>query len=163
MAAFQEAQSPQYGRHLIALTPLSAGTVVLEQQPYAAVLYDDRVSVRCDWCFQTAQPGSTLMRCTRSKFAHYCSRDHQKAAWKAYYKQECAALGACAPHVPPATVRLAARVLWRRDRCAAQIIGALPNCYLFCMTRVHMQGSQLVTPSVPLFGQTALCLHCCSA
>ena len=34
------------------------------------------------------------------------------------YKEECAALVACAPGVPPPTVRLAARVLWRRRRRA---------------------------------------------
>eukprot|EP00775_Hariotina_reticulata_P013528 gene13528-biopygen15414 len=54
------------------------------------------------------------MRCSRSRFAHYCCQAHQKAAWRAYYRQECEALVACAPRIPPASVRLAARVLWRR-------------------------------------------------
>jgi SET and MYND domain-containing protein len=116
MTAFQETHTAEFGRHLVSSKELKPEEVVLEQQPYAAVLYDDQVQLRCDWCFQAAQQGSTLLRCARSKFAHYCSREHQKAAWRAYYKKECAALVACAPHVPPATVRLAARVLWRRDR-----------------------------------------------
>lgn len=97
----------------------------MEQQPYAAVLYDDQVPLRCDWCFQAPQPGVSsttqqLLRCTRSRFAHYCSKEHQKAAWRAYYRHECAALVACAPNVPPATVRLAARVLWRSRAAAAR-------------------------------------------
>ena len=117
MAVFHETHSEQFGRHLASARDLPAGNVVLEQRPYAAVLYDDQVALRCDWCFQTAQPGTTLSRCSQSKFAHYCSRSHQLAAWRAYYKQECAALVACAPHMPPATVRLAAKVLWRRQRC----------------------------------------------
>lgn len=122
---FTEAHSQQLGRHLVAAQHVDTAQVVLQQRPYAAVLYDDQVPLRCDWCFATAaqRPGgtttttTTLSRCAASKFAHYCSRQHQKAAWRAYYKQECAALLACAPHVPPPTVRLAARVLWRRARC----------------------------------------------
>lgn len=42
----------------------------------------------------------------------YSSREAQKAAWPAH-KQECKALARMAPRVPPPTVRLAARVLWR--------------------------------------------------
>ena len=34
------------------------------------------------------------------------------------HREECAALQACAPRSPPPTVRLAARVLWKRKRCA---------------------------------------------
>lgn len=118
MPVFEEAVSAQFGRHLVAASPISPGQVVLEHQPYAAVLYDAQVPQRCDWCGKAAQPGaaSPLQRCTRCKFAHYDSRECQKAAWKAYHRQECAALVACAPHVPPATVRLAARVLWRKSR-----------------------------------------------
>jgi len=114
--AFREVHNIQLGRHLVAAADLKQGQIVLDQRPYAAVLYDGQVPVRCDWCYKTAQPGTTLMRCAHSKFAHYCSRDHQRAAWRAYYRQESAALAACAPQVPPATVRLAARVLWRRNR-----------------------------------------------
>ena len=46
----------------------------------------------------------------------YSSKAAQKAAWLAGHKQECAALQRVAPRVPPATVRLAARVLWRAER-----------------------------------------------
>lgn len=138
IAAFEEAHSAQFGRHLIANKLLSPGTTVLQQQPYASVLYDAHVPLRCDWCFQMPQSGSTLMRCTRSKFAHYCCKDHQKAAWKAYYKQECAALVACAPNVPPATVRLAARVLWRRDRCGGLFEMQLPSRNMHYVILIHL-------------------------
>lgn len=52
-------------------------------------------------------------------FCRYCKREHQKAAWDRGYKEECAALVAWAPKVPPATLRLAARASWRA-RCEAQ-------------------------------------------
>ncbi len=44
------------------------------------------------------------------------SKEHQRAAWVGGYKVECEALVRCAPRVPPPTVRLAARILWRRER-----------------------------------------------
>jgi len=51
-----------------------------------------------------------------SKVARYCSREAQAAAWKDGYREECTALVGCAPRIPPPTVRLAARALWRRKR-----------------------------------------------
>jgi SET and MYND domain-containing protein len=113
MDNFIEANNAEFGRHLLAARDVQPATAVLTQQPYAAVLYDDQVTLRCDYCFRES---NSLMRCARSKFAHYCCQAHQKAAWRAYYRQECGALVACAPRVPPASVRLAARVLWRRAR-----------------------------------------------
>jgi hypothetical protein len=155
---FQEAHSARFGRHLVAAEGISAGQAVLEQQPYAAVLYGDQVPLRCDWCFRTAAVSCTLLRCTRSKFAHYCSREHQKAAWKAYYRQECAALVACAPHAPPATVRLAARVLWRRDRCGLLPVllhGLVVVCivlhllHIASCVRLHAPSSLLLLMQLP--------------
>eukprot|EP00877_Chromochloris_zofingiensis_P003146 jgi/Chrzof1/12832/Cz07g08320.t1 len=101
------------GRHLVADQSFAASATVLKQQPYAAVLYDDHVQFRCDYCYAVCE---NPQRCSRSKLARYCSREHQRAAWKAGYQQECAALVACAPKVPPPSVRLAARVLWRKAR-----------------------------------------------
>lgn len=107
------AHSTEFGRHLVLKRDVPASCTVLKQQPFAAVLYDDHVCQRCDLCFALSDK---LMRCSRSKFAHYCSVAHQRAAWKVYYKKETEALLSCAPNIPPATVRLAARVLWRRQR-----------------------------------------------
>ena len=108
--------SPVKGRHLVASRAFRPGELILEQQPYAAVLYDEHVPGRCDFCFAACE---RPLRCGRSNLARYCSREHQKAAWEAGYKQECEALVQCAPRVPPPTVRLAARTLWRRHRCVA--------------------------------------------
>jgi hypothetical protein len=88
-------------------------------------------SRRCDYCLCTSQGGGggrgeggqPLLRCARSKLARYCSREHQAEAWrKGGYQSECKALVAGAPRVPPPTVRLAARVLWRRLRCEGRWI-----------------------------------------
>jgi SET and MYND domain-containing protein len=107
------------GRHLVASRAFRAGELVLSQEAYRAVLLDADTPQRCDHTFLPRPPGSArkkLLRCSRSKLARYVSREAQAAAWRDGYKQECAALVRCAPHVPPPTVRLAARVLWRRQR-----------------------------------------------
>ena len=91
---------------------------MLVAEPYAAVLDDAARHLRCDHTFATAADAGvgSLLRCARSKVARYASREAQAAAWREGYKEECASLVACAPGVPPPTVRLAARVLWRRRR-----------------------------------------------
>lgn len=101
------------GRHIVATKAFAPGQLVLEQEPYAAVLYDEHVPGRCDHCFEVCE---TPLRCGRSRLARYCSREHQRIAWNQGYKQECDSLVKLAPKVPPPTVRLAARVLWRRQR-----------------------------------------------
>jgi hypothetical protein len=47
-----------------------------------------------------------------------CPRSAQKAAWSNGHRQECAALAGIAPRVPPPTVCLAARALWKQHRQA---------------------------------------------
>ncbi|MEW5314814.1 MAG: hypothetical protein WDW38_006283 [Sanguina aurantia] len=93
--------------------PVTSGCTVLEETPYASVLYDEALPHRCDWCLDSSP---SLLRCSKSLLARYCSREHQKAAWSGGYREECAALVACSPRVPPSTVRLAARVLWKRAK-----------------------------------------------
>jgi hypothetical protein len=113
-----EVRTDSGGRKLVALQRLRAGEIVLVAEPYAAVLDEAARNVRCDHTFATAGEagGGSLLRCSISKVARYASREAQAAAWRSGYKEECAALVACAPRVPPPTVRLAARVLWRRRR-----------------------------------------------
>jgi len=52
----------------------------------------------------------------------YADRAAERADWRDGHREECAALAACAPRVPPPTVRLAARVLWTRKRCRQQFL-----------------------------------------
>ena len=98
------------GRRLFVRAPIKAGDEILSLNPYAAVLNDASRTSRCDHTFaKPSDNGGSLLRCARSKVARYVSRDAQVAAWKRGYKEECASLVNCAPRVPPATVRLAAR------------------------------------------------------
>jgi hypothetical protein len=72
-----------------------------------------QLPLRCDHCARVcARP----LRCSRCKLARYCCADHQRVAWGGSHREECAALSACAPRVPPPTVRMLARALWRMAR-----------------------------------------------
>ncbi len=128
------------GRHLVAQREIAAGSQLLSDLPFEAVLYDDQLPLRCSWTFAEEE---TLLRCSRYKTyglilfrsaisvqvigdsvsrcqsARYSTREAQLAAWKRGHQQECSALRACAPNKPPATVRLAARVIWKGIRSAA--------------------------------------------
>ena len=46
--------------------------------------------------------------------SRYASREEQASAWKQGHKEECKALQRLIPRVPGPTVRLMARVLWKR-------------------------------------------------
>lgn len=110
MDGLRLASSPSKGRHLLAARPFRAGQLVLEQDPSASALYDEQALLRCDDCLRLCP---APQRCGRCKLARYCGREHQKRAWDSGHREECASLVACAPRVPPASVRLAARLLWR--------------------------------------------------
>ena len=107
------------GRHLVATSAIREGEVVLTAEAFCAVLDDRAIPTRCEHTFAlgSASGGSAaLLRCSKSRVARYASRAAQAEAWRAGYREECAALVACAPRVPPPTIRLAARALWRRAR-----------------------------------------------
>ncbi|KAI7835781.1 hypothetical protein COHA_010324 [Chlorella ohadii] len=52
-------------------------------------------------------------RCSACKLVCFKSKEHQARAWRAGHREECAALRACAPRVPPTAVRLALRCVLR--------------------------------------------------
>lgn len=105
--------SSSKGRFLVATRDYTPGDVVVSQLPYVAVLFSEHASKFCNYCFER---GDKLRRCSRSRFAHYCSKEHQLKDWKEGYKYECEFLQHCAPRVPPESTRLAARVVWKRKR-----------------------------------------------
>ena len=88
---------PRRGRHLVAVRAFRAGETILEQTPYRAVLNDAAISQRCAYSFEPPPEGCNLLRCSRSKHARYMNQEMQKKAWRDGYKEECAALVACAP------------------------------------------------------------------
>lgn len=89
---------------------IHSGELILEQMPYAAVIYEQEQASFCDDAFQH---DSSAKRCSACKYTRYSSRGAQQHAWANGHDKECRALVTASPRVPPASVRLAARVLWR--------------------------------------------------
>ncbi len=107
----QEQQDQQRGRHLVASLQIHPGSRVLCESAASAVLYESEVPRRCHLSFELSQ---TPLRCGGCKHARYANQQNQRSAWSSGHREECAALAACRPHVPPPTVRLIAKLLWRQ-------------------------------------------------
>ena len=145
------------GRHLVASRPYKRGELVLAEPAYRAVLDEQHTASHCDHTFAPVTAGQQLLRCSRSKLARYVSRAAQKAAWRDGYKEECEALVRCAPRVPPPTVRLAARCLWRRQRdrdTPAQAAGGWQSYEALCSLQHHWD--ELPSPRKQLYAQMAV-------
>ncbi|KAL4630145.1 histone-lysine N-methyltransferase SMYD1-like isoform X1 [Arapaima gigas] len=102
---------PGKGRGLRATKEMWAGDVLFAEPSFAAVVFDSLAEQVCHNCFRR-QP--KLHRCGQCKFAQYCNRTCQRAAWEEH-KQECAAIKAYGK-VPNENIRLAARILWCLDK-----------------------------------------------
>ncbi|XP_043093237.1 histone-lysine N-methyltransferase SMYD1a [Puntigrus tetrazona] len=96
------------GRGLRVTKELSSGEVVFAEASFAAVVFDSLSLQVCHSCFRRQV---TPHRCAQCKFAHYCDRTCQRAAWDEH-KQECSAIRKTGT-APNENVRLVARILWR--------------------------------------------------
>ncbi|XP_076859669.1 histone-lysine N-methyltransferase SMYD1b isoform X1 [Brachyhypopomus gauderio] len=103
--------SPGKGRGLRATKELWAGDVIFAEPCFAAVVFDSLAANVCHGCFRR-QP--KLQRCGQCRFAQYCDRTCQRAAW-GEHKQECAAIKSHGK-APNENIRLAARIMWRLDK-----------------------------------------------
>lgn len=105
------------GRGLRTTKALVAGDVVFTEAGYAAVVFDSMSMDVCHNCFRRqANPH----RCAQCKFAHYCDRTCQRAAWDEH-KRECAAIRT-AGRAPKESVRLVARAMWRMQKHGAKAV-----------------------------------------
>ncbi|KAL1261176.1 hypothetical protein QQF64_034241 [Cirrhinus molitorella] len=97
-----------------------AGEVVFAEASFAAVVFDSLSLQVCHNCFRRqANPH----RCAQCKFAHYCDRTCQRAAWEEH-KQECSAIKKIGK-APNENVRMVARILWRIQKDTALVSDAL--------------------------------------
>ncbi|XP_056628730.1 histone-lysine N-methyltransferase SMYD1b isoform X2 [Triplophysa dalaica] len=103
--------SPGKGRGLRATKELWAGDVLFSEAPFASVVFDSHAACVCHGCFRRQEK---LQRCGQCRFAQYCDRTCQRAAWEEH-KLECAAIKNYGK-APSENVRLAARVMWRTDK-----------------------------------------------
>ncbi|XP_056097917.1 histone-lysine N-methyltransferase SMYD1b isoform X2 [Rhinichthys klamathensis goyatoka] len=103
--------APGKGRGLRATKEVWAGDVLFSEAPLASVVLDSLVSSVCHWCFRRQEK---LQRCGQCRFAQYCDRTCQRAAWEEH-KLECAGIKSYGK-APNENIRLAARIMWRVDK-----------------------------------------------
>ncbi|XP_062903190.1 histone-lysine N-methyltransferase SMYD1b isoform X2 [Mobula hypostoma] len=99
------------GRGLKTKQEVWSGDVVFAEPAYAAVVFDNLIQQVCHGCFKKQ---GKLQRCAQCKFAHYCDRTCQRAAWMEH-KNECIAIRKFGK-APSESIRLAFRILWRMRR-----------------------------------------------
>ena len=69
MVLYRQEQSTLKGRHLVANAQIEAGTIILEERPIAASLYESSSTQRCDVNFKSEiemeASETRLLRCSR--------------------------------------------------------------------------------------------------
>ncbi|XP_051950972.1 histone-lysine N-methyltransferase SMYD1b isoform X2 [Xyrauchen texanus] len=103
--------SPGKGRGLRVTKEVWAGDVLFSEAPFASVVFDSHADNVCHCCFRRQEK---LQRCGQCRFAQYCDKTCQRAAWEEH-KQECGAIKTYGK-VPNENVRLTARIMWRMDK-----------------------------------------------
>lgn len=77
------------GRHLIARDNLEKGSIIMSENPYAAVLLPPWYSSRCQHCFCKV---TILFPCHVCTKVCYCSPKCQEESWNSYHWFECGKL-----------------------------------------------------------------------
>ncbi|XP_053086219.1 histone-lysine N-methyltransferase SMYD1a isoform X2 [Pangasianodon hypophthalmus] len=116
MDAVEVFAAGEKGRGLRTTKEMKPGEVVFAEASFAAVVFDSLSMHVCHGCFRRQV---NPHRCAQCKFAHYCDRTCQRAAWEEH-KQECAAIKQRGK-APSENVRLAARALWRMQKHKGKI------------------------------------------
>ncbi|XP_065830200.1 histone-lysine N-methyltransferase SMYD3-like isoform X2 [Oscarella lobularis] len=95
------------GRGLLATKAIERGDLVGEEEPFAFVVIQKHRSKLCHQCANSVQ---SLSRCSKCKFAYYCSKECQKKAWS-LHKLECQRIQNVSPRMPTESVRFLARLI----------------------------------------------------
>ncbi|XP_053474103.1 histone-lysine N-methyltransferase SMYD1a [Ictalurus furcatus] len=111
MDAVEVFAAGEKGRGLRTTKEMKTGEVVFVEASFAAVVFDSMSMHVCHSCFRRQV---NPHRCAQCKFAHYCDRTCQRAAWEEH-KHECAAIRQHGK-APSENVRLAGRALWRMQK-----------------------------------------------
>jgi len=104
---------------VFAVRDLPAGTLILDSPPFAFTLSQQHHRTHCHYCFE---PGNALQRCSRCKYAMYCSVDCQRAAWRDHHRVECGS------EYVADSVALACRVFRKKEQKAC-----LKVVFTFCI------------------------------
>ncbi|KAI9018690.1 hypothetical protein CLU79DRAFT_759884 [Phycomyces nitens] len=93
--------NPNKGRCIVALEPLSRGSVITTSQPLATITLEANRNEFCNYCFKKPQSMSPnvmpLQRCTQCRAAYFCNVDCFKNAWLGYHQFVCKSLAKSPP------------------------------------------------------------------
>lgn len=76
----------QMGRHVIAKEDINVGEVLVQENPYFALLLKSQYLFSCSYCLSR---NLNLLPCHSCCFALYCSDKCKQNAWKDYHSVEC--------------------------------------------------------------------------
>lgn len=88
--------------------PLSKGSLILSEKPFAYIVKSRFITERCDFCLGSGK----LLKCGGCQFSHYCGVLCQRDAW-AEHKYECLCMKKIAPRVLPDAARMMAKIIWK--------------------------------------------------
>jgi len=96
------------GRHVIAAKPIKAGDTLAVEEPFAAVLYPDKLGSNCDNCFAKLRAAFPCPNCAG---VGYCSVACRDEAWNSFHRYECQFQDLILGLGSSALVRLAYRIV----------------------------------------------------
>ncbi|XP_038063936.1 histone-lysine N-methyltransferase SMYD3-like isoform X2 [Patiria miniata] len=109
------------GRGVRVTSDVKAGTLLLTEKPYEFVLQNIERGYYCDQCL--TKRDEILHKCSACKFAYYCNKDCQRAAWTSH-KLECEGITRVSPNIPSDHIRLMARLSRKRKQQAPALNGS---------------------------------------
>ncbi|XP_059572114.1 histone-lysine N-methyltransferase SMYD3 isoform X1 [Alligator mississippiensis] len=107
--------SPGRGCGLRARRRLQPGELLYRAQPFAAIAASPQRGRLCERCLRRNED---LLRCSQCKIARYCGKRCQKEDWQDH-KRECKCLKSIEPNIPPDSVRLVGRIVFKLLRESA--------------------------------------------
>ncbi|XP_074024279.1 histone-lysine N-methyltransferase SMYD3 isoform X2 [Numenius arquata] len=125
-AALERFPSPGRGSGLRTRRRLRPGELLYRAQPFAYIVSKEQLGGVCERCLRRNEH---LQRCSQCKVAKYCGKSCQKEAWLDH-KQECRCLKSVEPNIPPDSVRLAGRIVFkllRQSVCLSERLYSFSN------------------------------------
>ncbi|XP_071802514.1 histone-lysine N-methyltransferase SMYD3-like [Asterias amurensis] len=107
------------GRGVRVTREVKAGCLLLTEEPFEFVVKNGERGYYCDQCL--AKRDDILHKCSACRFAYYCNRDCQRAAWSSH-KLECEGISRVTPNVPSDHVRLMSRLSRKRKKQPAATV-----------------------------------------
>jgi hypothetical protein len=78
--------SPAAGRHVVAVKPVQTGDTLLVEEPFASVLYPDKLGTNCTTCFAKLR---AVVPCPDCAGVGFCSTGCRDIALASFHRVEC--------------------------------------------------------------------------